>query len=47
MFDLTTILAFLTVSFLIAVSPGPSWLYTISTTLEQGRRAGMAGNLGN
>lgn len=47
MFDLTTILAFLTVSLLIAVSPGPSWLYTISTTLEQGRRAGMTGNLGN
>jgi len=47
MFDLTTTLAFLTVSFLIAVSPGPSWLYTISTTLEQGRRAGMTGNLGN
>ena len=47
MFDLSTIMAFLTVSFLIAVSPGPSWLYTISTTLEQGRRAGMAGNLGN
>lgn len=47
MFDLTTMLAFLTVSLLIAISPGPSWLYTISTTLEQGRRAGMTGNLGN
>ncbi|SHJ38339.1 Threonine/homoserine/homoserine lactone efflux protein [Malonomonas rubra DSM 5091] len=47
MFSVTTILPFLTVSFLIAVSPGPSWLYTISTTLSQGRRAGMAGNLGN
>jgi threonine/homoserine/homoserine lactone efflux protein len=47
MFSVTTILAFLTVSFLIAVSPGPSWLYTISTTLERGRRAGMAGNFGN
>jgi threonine/homoserine/homoserine lactone efflux protein len=47
MFDLTTILAFLTVSLLIAISPGPSWLYNISTTLEQGRRAGMTGNLGN
>lgn len=47
MFDLSSLLAFLTVSFLIAVSPGPSWLYTISTTLEQGRRAGMTGNLGN
>jgi len=47
MFDLTTMLAFLTVSLLIAASPGPSWLYTISTTLEQGRTAGMVGNLGN
>lgn len=47
MFDLSTILAFLTVSLLIAISPGPSWLYTISTTLLQGRRAGMVGNLGN
>ncbi len=47
MFELTTILAFLTVSLLIAISPGPSWLYTISTTLEQGRRAGMTGNMGN
>jgi threonine/homoserine/homoserine lactone efflux protein len=45
--DPTNLLAFLTVSLLIAISPGPSWLYTISTTLEQGRRAGMAGNLGN
>jgi len=47
MFNLTTFLAFLTVSLLIAISPGPSWLYTISTTLGQGRKSGMAGNLGN
>lgn len=47
MFDLTTIFGFLSVSLLIAVSPGPSWVYTISTTLGQGRRAGMTGNLGN
>lgn len=47
MFDLSTFLAFLTVSLLIAISPGPSWLYTISTTLSQGRRSGMIGNLGN
>ena len=40
-------LGFLSVSLLIAASPGPSWLYTISTTLRQGRRAGMIGNLGN
>lgn len=47
MFNPAILLAFLSVSFLIALSPGPSWLYTISTTLSQGRRAGMAGNLGN
>ena len=40
-------LGFLSVSLLIAASPGPSWVYTISTTLRQGRRAGMTGNLGN
>ena len=32
---------------MIALSPGPSWAYTISTTLGHGRRAGMIGNLGN
>lgn len=47
MFDSAPLFAFLGVSFLIALSPGPSWLYTISTTLAQGRRAGMIGNLGN
>lgn len=47
MINSTTLFAFLTVSLLIAISPGPSWLYTISTTLGQGRRAGMIGNLGN
>ncbi|NOY12345.1 MAG: LysE family translocator, partial [Deltaproteobacteria bacterium] len=38
MINSTTLFAFLTVSLLIAISPGPSWLYTISTTLGQGRR---------
>ncbi len=47
MTDLTPYLGFASVSFLIAVSPGPSWVYTISTTLGQGRRGGMVGNLGN
>lgn len=47
MFEPTQILGFLTVSLLIAISPGPSWVYTISTTLSQGRQAGMIGNLGN
>jgi len=47
MFNPATFFAFLSVSLLIAVSPGPSWVYTISTTLGQGRKAGMIGNCGN
>lgn len=40
-------LGFITVSLMIALSPGPSWAYTISTTLGLGRKEGMIGNLGN
>lgn len=47
MYDLTPYLGFATVSLMIALSPGPSWAYTISTTLGHGRKAGMIGNLGN
>ena len=47
MYDFTPYLGFLVVSLMIALSPGPSWAYTISTTLGQGRKAGMIGNLGN
>lgn len=47
MFDFTPYLGFATVSLMIALSPGPSWAYTISTTLSHGRKAGMIGNLGN
>jgi threonine/homoserine/homoserine lactone efflux protein len=47
MYDFTPYLGFTTVSLMIALSPGPSWAYTISTTLGHGRRAGMIGNLGN
>lgn len=47
MLDLTPCLGFLAVSLMIALSPGPSWAYTISTTLGHGRKAGMIGNLGN
>ncbi len=43
----TPYLGFLVVSLMIALSPGPSWAYTISTTLSHGRKAGMIGNLGN
>ena len=43
----TPSLGFLTVSLMIALSPGPSWAYTISTTLGHGKKCGMIGNLGN
>lgn len=45
--NITPYLGFLAVSLMIALSPGPSWAYTISTTLGHGRKAGMIGNLGN
>lgn len=45
--DFTAYLGFIAVSLMIALSPGPSWAYTISTTLGHGRKAGMIGNLGN
>jgi len=45
--NLTPYLGFAMVSLLIAMSPGPSWAYTISTTLGHGRKLGMIGNLGN
>lgn len=47
MHDITPYLGFASVSILVAISPGPSWVYTISTTLGHGRKAGMVGNLGN
>lgn len=47
MYDFTSYLGFVAVSLMIALSPGPSWAYTISTTLGHGRNAGMIGNLGN
>ena len=47
MYNVTPYLGFVAVSLMIALSPGPSWAYTISTTLSRGRKAGMIGNLGN
>lgn len=44
---LTPYLSFALVSLMIAISPGPSWAYTVSTTLGHGRSSGMVGNLGN
>ena len=45
--ELTPYIGFATVSLLVAISPGPSWIYTISTTITHGRKAGLIGNLGN
>lgn len=45
--DIMPYLGFITVSLMIAMSPGPSWAYTISTTLGHGRKYGMIGNFGN
>lgn len=47
MHELSQYLGFISVSLLVALSPGPSWVYSISTTLGHGRKAGMIGNLGN
>ena len=47
MHNFSPYLGFVAVSLMIALSPGSSWAYTISTTLGHGRRAGMIGNLGN
>lgn len=45
--DLAPYIGFASVSLMVALSPGPSWVYTISTTHSYGRKAGMIGNLGN
>lgn len=51
---LPLLLAFLTASFLLAITPGPAVVYILARTLSQGRRSGLAsvagvalGNLGN
>ena len=43
----TAILGFAAASFAIAVSPGPSWAYVISTTVKYDRRIGLIAVLGN
>jgi threonine/homoserine/homoserine lactone efflux protein len=40
-------IGFAPVSLLIAISPGPSWVYSISTILGDGRKARMIGNSAN
>lgn len=41
------IVAFSLASFAVAASPGPSWIYVISTTSDSGRSGGFAAVLGN
>ena len=43
----SAILGFATASLAIALSPGPSWIYVISTTAGEGRRAGWLAVAGN
>jgi threonine/homoserine/homoserine lactone efflux protein len=45
--DQGSILGFAMASFAVAVSPGPSWMYVLSCSLSQGKRAGMLAILGN
>ena len=47
MIDPISLLGFATVSLAIAISPGPSWLYVISTTVRHSRRGGFVAMLGN
>jgi threonine/homoserine/homoserine lactone efflux protein len=46
MIGLDTLLVFAIASLVLAVTPGPVWLYLISRTLAQGRRAGYFSMLG-
>ena len=46
MFDAHTLGLFLAASVLLALTPGPNWLYLLSRTLCQGRRAGLVSLVG-
>lgn len=43
----TQFLGFATVSLALALAPGPSWIYVLSTTFSGARRAGLIAVLGN
>ncbi len=45
--NLDAMLAFAVVSLVIAISPGASWLYVITSTIQQGRGAGVMAIAGN
>lgn len=41
MFDTASLLIFMSVNFIILVTPGPAILYTVTRTIDQGRKAGL------
>ena len=41
MFDLTSLAIFAAANFIVLITPGPAVLYTVSRTLNQGRKAGL------
>jgi threonine/homoserine/homoserine lactone efflux protein len=47
MIDLAGALGFAAVSLAIALAPGPSWIYVISSTVRQGPKAGLVAVAGN
>ncbi len=47
MIDFAGVTGFAAVSLAIALAPGPSWVYVISSTVRQGRMAGLAAVAGN
>lgn len=47
MIDLARAIGFASFSLALALAPGPSWVYVISSTIRQGRLAGLAAVAGN
>jgi threonine/homoserine/homoserine lactone efflux protein len=47
MIDLARAFGFASFSLALALAPGPSWVYVISSTIRQGRMAGLAAVAGN
>ncbi|MDD3731573.1 MAG: LysE family translocator [candidate division Zixibacteria bacterium] len=41
MFDTASLLIFMSVNFIVLVTPGPAILYTVTRTIDQGRKAGL------
>ena len=41
MFDTTSLLIFSAANFVVLITPGPAILYTVSRTLDQGRKSGL------